>query len=111
MACRACIAMLVTTAVLLAGAPSGASTPTALTSYYLARADPRLCPSPMCGGMWVNRLNTRATVCGDGAEQGACYAASADFSSVRVAEKGRARLQRLITEGRAIARGRLVPGL
>ena len=112
MACRACIAMLVTTAVLLAGAPSGASEPTAgLTSYYLARADPRLCPSPMCGGMWVNRLNTRATVCGDGAEQGACYAASADLSSVRVAEKGRARLQRLITEGRAIARGRLVPGL
>jgi hypothetical protein len=104
--------MLVTAAVLLAGAPTGASEPAAgVDSYYLARADPRLCPSPMCGGIWLRLLNTRATVCGDGTKQEECYAASADLSRLRVDEKGRVQLQSLITEGRAVARGTLVRGL
>ena len=112
MVCRVGIGTLVTAAVLLAGAPSGASEPTAgLRSYYLARADPRLCPSPMCGGIWVELLNTSATTCSDGARQEACYAASADLSRLRVDEKGRVQLQSLITEGRAVARGTLVRGL
>jgi hypothetical protein len=104
--------MLVTAAVVLAGAPSGAGEHRAgLGSYYLARADPRLCPSPMCGGIWVDLLNTSATVCGDGARQDACYAASADLNRLRIDEKGRVQLQSLITEGRAVARGKLVRGL
>jgi len=104
--------MVVTAAVLLAGAPSGASEhKPSLGSYYLARADPRLCPSPMCGGIWVELVNTNATVCGDGAKQEECYAASADLSRLRVDEKGRVHLQRLITERRAVARGKLVRGL
>jgi hypothetical protein len=112
MVCRACIAMLVTAAALLAWAPSGATEPTGgLGSYYLAHADPRLCPSPMCGGIWVKLANTSATVCGDAARQEECYAASADLSRLRVDEKGRAQLQSLVTEGRTVARGKLVRGL
>jgi hypothetical protein len=104
--------MLVTAAVLLAGAPTGASEPAAgADAYYLARADPRLCPSPMCGGIWVRLLNRSATVCGDGAKQEECYAASADLGRLRVDEKGRVQLQSLVTEGRAVARGTLVRGL
>lgn len=101
-----------TAAVLLAGAPSGASESAGgLTSYYLARADPRLCPSPMCGGIWVDLVNTSATICGDGAKQERCYTASADLSRLSIDEKGRVQLQRLITERRAVARGKLVRGL
>lgn len=112
MVCRVVIGTLVTATVLLAGAPAGASEPTRpLASYYLARADPRLCPSPMCGGIWLKLLNMPATVCGDGARQEECYAASADLSRLRTDEKGRVQLQQLITEGRAVARGRLVRGL
>jgi hypothetical protein len=106
MVCRVGIGTLVTAAVLLVGAPSGGSEPKrTLDSYYLARADPRLCPSPMCGGIWVELLNTGATTCGDG------YAASADLGRLRVDEKVRVQLQSLVTEGRAVARGRLVRGL
>jgi hypothetical protein len=64
----------------------------------------------MCGGIWVRLVNTSATTCGDGARQEECYAASADLSRLRVDEKGRAQLQRLITEGGAVARGALVRG-
>jgi hypothetical protein len=111
--CRVVIGTFVTATVLLvAGAPSAASGPTGpLAAYYLARADPRLCPSPMCGGIWLKLLNMPATVCGDGARQEECYAASADLSRLRTDEKGRVQLQQLITEGRAVARGKLVRGL
>jgi hypothetical protein len=112
MVCRFGIGTLVTAALLLAGASSAATEPAAgLGSYYLAHADPRLCPSPMCGGIWVDRLNTSATICGDGARQAECYAASADLGPLRIDEKRRAQLQGMITEGRAVARGRLVRGL
>lgn len=79
--------------------------------YVITRADPRLCPSPMCGGIWVQAVNTGSTTCGDGARKEACYAASADLSRLRVNEKGRVLLQQAITQGRAVARGRLVRGL
>jgi hypothetical protein len=112
MVCRAGIGTLVATALLLSGTPAAPGEEAAgAGSYYLARADPRLCPSPMCGGIWVGLLNTSATSCGDGARQKECYAASADLSRLRVDEKGRVQLQQLIAEGRAVARGRLVRGL
>ena len=97
-----------TAALLLAGAPSGASSPVA-GAYHVA--DPRLCASPMSGGIWVERVNTGTTVCGDGAERNECYAASADLSRLRTDEKARVQLQGVIAEGRAVVRGTLVRGL
>jgi hypothetical protein len=64
----------------------------------------------MCGGIWVELVNKSATTCGDGARREECYAAAADLSRLRVDEKGRVQLQGLITEGRAVARGKLVRG-
>jgi hypothetical protein len=91
--------------------PAARDTAASGSAYYVARADPRLCPSPMCGGIWVDRVNASSTVCGNGARQGECYAASADLTRLPVDEKGRVQLQAVITEGRAVARGTLVRGL
>lgn len=109
---RARIAVLFAlVATLLTGAnPASSDPPGSVSSYYLARADPRLCPSPMCGGLWINLVNKSATRCGDGAARRECYVAEADLSGLSVDEKGRVQLQRLITEGRALARGRLLRG-
>lgn len=96
--------------VLTGAAPATGDPPQSVSSYYLARADPRLCPSPMCGGIWVSLVNKGGTRCGDGIAQRECYAAEADLSRLRVDEKGRVLLQGLITEGRALARGKLVRG-
>jgi hypothetical protein len=87
------------------GEPVGSPRP-----FVLARADPRLCPSPMCGGIWVKAVNAASTVCGDGARRSECYAASADVSRLPVGAKGRELLRQAIAEGRAVARGRLVRG-
>lgn len=108
---RSCIAGLLAGLALLLGAgPASSDPPRSVSSYYLARADPRLCPSPFCGGIWVKRVNQEQTTCGDGVARSECYAAMADLRLMRNTEEARARLGRLISEGRAIARGKLVRG-
>lgn len=44
---------------------------------YVAQQDPRLCPSPLCGGYWVQLANRARTRCSDGALRARCYAARA----------------------------------
>ncbi len=47
----------------------------------------------------------------DGVAATECYAAAADLTRLHVGEQRRAQLERLIAQGRALARGRLVRGL
>jgi hypothetical protein len=61
-------------ALLLATAAIPAPTPAGSTIYRV-RPDPRMCPSPLCGGFWVTRVNRSTTVCGDGVARVSCYVA------------------------------------
>jgi hypothetical protein len=47
------------------------------TAIYVARHDPRLCPSPRCGGYWVAIANGARTHCADGLRYPRCYVARA----------------------------------
>jgi hypothetical protein len=47
------------------------------TAMFVVRHDPRLCPSPMCGGYWVALANRARTHCADGLRHVRCYAARA----------------------------------
>jgi hypothetical protein len=44
-------------------------------SFYTVRPDPRLCPSPLCGGYWVALANRARTTCADGLRRPRCYVA------------------------------------
>jgi hypothetical protein len=55
---------------------------------YVVRGDPRLCPSPICGGYWVSLANRARTRCHDGLLRPRCYVAEAHGA---VAEGGLAR--------------------
>lgn len=46
-------------------------------TYYLVRPDPRLCPSPLCGGAWARRVNRPLARCADGTVARECYVAAA----------------------------------
>jgi hypothetical protein len=46
-------------------------------AQYVVHADPRLCPSPLCGGYWVSLANRSRTRCHDGLHRPRCYVASA----------------------------------
>jgi len=62
----------------LAGAAGSArSQPTMGTGIYTVQLDPRLCPSPLCGGYWVALANGARTRCADGIRRARCYAAKA----------------------------------
>jgi hypothetical protein len=70
---------LATSLVLLAvvAVASAARQPPSGTAMYVVRVDPRLCPSPMCGGYWVALANGARTRCQDGLRHPRCYVARA----------------------------------
>ncbi len=50
------------------------------TGYFIVtRRDNRRCVSPLCGGVFVKRVNQAKTRCADGTMQDECYVASYDF--------------------------------
>jgi hypothetical protein len=51
--------------------------PKVARSIYVVRPDPRLCPSPLCGGYWLSRANHARTRCHDGLLRPRCYVAIA----------------------------------
>jgi hypothetical protein len=61
---------IVTTSAVARQPPTG-------TAMYVVRHDPRLCPSPLCGGYWVAIANGARTRCHDGLRRPRCYVATA----------------------------------
>jgi hypothetical protein len=62
-------------AIALAAIPASGAPPDVGTARYVVRADPRLCPSPRCGGSWVALANRARTRCHDGVLRPRCYVA------------------------------------
>jgi len=60
-----------------AAVPATGGPPLVGPMYYAVQPDPRLCPSPLCGGYWAALANRSRTVCHDGARRPRCYVASA----------------------------------
>ena len=58
---------------------------------YRMRTDPRLCPSPACGGYFAARVNMAATPCHDGTTRPACYVAAVDLDALAPVAAARAR--------------------
>jgi Domain of unknown function (DUF6748) len=84
MASRVGLAAIVVVIAGISVAGSSARQPPTGTAIYVARHDPRLCPSPLCGGYWVAIANGARTRCADDLRHVRCYAARA------VDAKGRA---------------------
>ena len=77
MVSRLVIVAAVAVALLGSVAASGSGRPTTATAVYSVRGDPRLCPSPLCGGYWVALANGVRTRCADGTRNVRCYVARA----------------------------------
>ena len=73
MPCRAVIVALVGLSALLGLVSASNGARSAAPSYYVVRPDPRLCPSPLCGGHWVSLANQARTRCHDGLFRPRCY--------------------------------------
>ena len=88
-------------AAFLASLATGASPRTVGSAQYVVHTDPRLCPSPRCGGYWVALANRERTRCIEGALRPRCYAA-------RALNENRQPLPSAIPDG-ALVRGTLEP--
>lgn len=77
MVSRASLVATLTVLALVAATGSARSQPPISTLLYTVRVDPRLCPSPLCGGYWVMLANHARTRCADGARRTRCYVAKA----------------------------------
>lgn len=73
MASRVGLAALLIGVAGIAASSTSARTPATGTAMFVAQPDPRLCPSPLCGGYWVALANGARTRCGDGTRQARCY--------------------------------------
>ena len=68
----------------LVGAPSPANAQLGSDGYFTVTPDPRLCPSPTCGGFHLKAVNQLTMTCADGSQQTVCYVASADFGALEM---------------------------
>ncbi|HLE99110.1 MAG TPA: DUF6748 domain-containing protein [Gaiellaceae bacterium] len=110
MVSRGLIVAVLALVVSSTGAAPAGGEPGLQASYaYLARADPRLRPSPYCGGLWVRAVNKPQPPC-PGPVRGECYVASTNFDRLPLREVVRARLASRFAEGRALVVARVVSG-
>jgi hypothetical protein len=77
MVSRVGLLVIVLAVVGIAASGSSARTPPSGTAMFTAQPDPRLCPSPLCGGYWVALANGVRTPCGDGQRPTRCYVSRA----------------------------------
>jgi len=64
-------------AAIAAALPATGGPPLVGLTYYVVQPDPRLCPSPLCGGYWAALANRGRTRCHDGLLRPRCYMAKA----------------------------------
>jgi hypothetical protein len=93
---------------LLAFPPSPAQAADAAAAFHTVVPDPRLCPSPLCGGYWVARVNRPLTACADGSMAPRCYVAALDLSHARLSPKQEAAVR--AAAGHLLVRGTIEPG-
>ncbi len=75
------------------------------TGYFVVtRRDTRRCMSPLCGGVFVKRVNQTETVCADGTKQAECYVASYDFGPAGLDAAERADFENVFEGGLGLVR-------
>src|SRR5262249_38686232 len=99
-----CSVLVLTLTLLAAGGVATAKR--AADTVYRVRPDPRMCPSPICGGFWATRLNVSPTSCFDGSTPPACYVAALGLTGFATEQQDR--IRRALTQSRALIGGSIV---
>jgi hypothetical protein len=80
------------------------------SSYFTVQPDLRLCPSPLCGGLFVSLVNRRLTRCADGAERESCYVGSVDWRALGLSAEDTSHFTQAVLAGRGLVAGELRAG-
>lgn len=77
-------------------------------AIFRLRPDLRMCPSPLCGGFFVSRVNRATTTCADGTSRMWCYVAALDGWPQAITPSAQARVRAAEQTGGLLLRGRIV---
>ena len=91
-------------------APATADSLERNSSYWSVQPDLRLCPAPLCGGVFVSLLNRPLTRCPDGAVRETCHLAGVDWNALGLNAEDRSRFEQAVLAGRGLVRGDLRRG-
>jgi len=75
------------------------------SGVFSVRPDPRLCPSPLCGGYFITAVNQPATRCADRVVRESCYIASLDLSELGLGEAQLEQFRTALVAGKALVEG------
>lgn len=89
---------------------SAADSASSTSTYYVARQDLRRCVSPVCGGLWVHRVNFATTRCADGTHAAECYVAGLDLERIGLVGDDASSFTSRFASGQALVRGTFVAG-
>jgi len=82
--------------------------PDTSSRYFIVTGlDPRLCPSPRCGGFFVKEVNKPKTRCANGTWQRQCHVAELDASALEWSDEELARFTEQFGQRQALVRGKL----
>jgi len=80
-----------------------------LPYYVFSNSDRRMCPSPICGGLFVREVNRFQTRCSDGILRTECYVAGLDLSLLALQESDASRMNAAFAAKKALIRGSFGP--
>jgi len=75
--------------------------------YIVTGIDPRMCPAPTCGGVFVKLVNRAKTLCADGTQAPQCPAPIVDWSALGLTPDEAIRVENAFRSSRLLARGEL----
>jgi hypothetical protein len=75
--------------------------------YFSVRPDLRKCPSPQCGGIFVQRVNRFLTLCADGKLRAECYVAEVDLAALNLPPDQEVTVRERIQNGTVLLKGKL----
>ena len=73
--------------------------------FVVTHRDFRRCVSPLCGGVWVKRVNESRTYCGNGTYGAECYVAATDLVPTGLDQAEREAFLQKFESGTALVRG------
>jgi hypothetical protein len=77
------------------------------STYFRFRPDQRRCVSPLCGGVWVSRVNHSTMRCADGSTRTECYVADADYTALGLSDRALPEFESRAAAGQAVLEGRI----
>lgn len=80
------------------------------TYFIVTRPDMRRCISPICGGVYVKRVNQPEVKCADGKWAKECYVGGFDFGALGYSSEEQVEAYAAIASGHAVFRGAIVTG-